>query len=298
MDQNSTIKNDHKIWISVLLCTYNDEKYIAETIQSILDQTYPYFEFIIVNDGSTDKTTEIIDTFKDKRIVHIRKPNTGLTDSLNFGLSQCQYNWIARIDGDDIALPKRLEKQIQQAKEEVAVIGTQYRHIDENGEILNSVKLPCHHEDILKRGLSGAVMFNHPSVLINKKLVLDSDGYDPLIEAAEDFDLWLKISSRGQLINLPDYLMLYRMHSQKISVLKRGIQFQNMEIAALKYRTGIFRNVTENEYGILKATLEKNILYQYAGFLNTLGGKTGGILQKIVNLQFRINQRLINKFIL
>lgn len=90
------------IYLSVVLSTYNDEKYIAEAIQSILEQTYPYFEFIIVNDGSYDRTLEIINSFKNSRIILIDKPNTGLIDSLNIGILSSKYDWIARVDFYDI----------------------------------------------------------------------------------------------------------------------------------------------------------------------------------------------------
>lgn len=288
---------DSKIWISVLLCTYNDEKYIAKTIESILAQTYSYFEFIIINDGSKDQTGEIIDSFKDDRIRHIRQENAGLTNSLNYGISLAKYDWIARIDGDDIALPERFEKQVQVIDDEVAVIGAQFYYINEYDDIIGKVQLPTKHEHIVQRGLSGAAMFNHPSVLMNKKKILEVEGYDPLIEAAEDLDLWLKVSSKGTLVNLPDFLMKYRMHSQKVSVLKRGIQFQNMEISVLRFRRKIFRNLTTEEYKNLNETLEKNTFFRISKYLNFQGGKAKGILLKFINLQFRINQLLINQFI-
>ena len=103
--------------ISVLLCTYNDEKYIKDAIESILNQTFKKFEFIIVNDGSTDRTLDIIKQYNDERIVLIDKKNTGLTDSLNLGVSIAKTNWIARMDGDDISINNRFENQIKYLKD-------------------------------------------------------------------------------------------------------------------------------------------------------------------------------------
>lgn len=121
------------IFLSVVLSTYNDEKYIAEAIQSILDQTYPYFEFIIVNDGSTDSTLNIIKSFKDDRIVLIDKPNTGLIDSLNTGVRAAKYDWIARMDGDDIAEPYRFEEQVKAIKRDIVLVSSQCSIIDSDG---------------------------------------------------------------------------------------------------------------------------------------------------------------------
>ena len=123
--------------ISVLMLAYNEERYIAETIESILNQTFKDFEFIIVNDGSTDKTEDIILSFHDPRIRLINNHvNLGLTISLNKGLSIAKANLIARQDGNDISCTKRLEKQLEfmNANPEVVVLGTNAKYINEKGK--------------------------------------------------------------------------------------------------------------------------------------------------------------------
>ncbi|UFH33335.1 glycosyltransferase [Chryseobacterium sp. C-71] len=288
---------EQKTWISVLLCTYNDGKYIAETIESILNQTYPYFEFIIINDGSTDNTGEIIDAFRDPRIKHIKRLNHGLTKSLNFGITQCQYNWIARIDGDDVALPNRFEKQLEYINSNVAAIGTQYKHIDSEGNIIANISLPLSHKNIIRRGITGATMFNHPSVLINKKLLNQVGDYDEHIDAAEDLDLWLKLSHYGRLINVDIPLMLYRMHENKISIYKRETQYTNAQVAILKFRSKIHKNLTDFEYSRIRKKLEKSSFFHIGKILNSKSNTAKGFELKFINLAFRINQILINIFI-
>ncbi len=100
--------------ITVLLPTFNSGEYLSTSIKSILEQTYTDFEFLIVDDGSTDSTENIVKSFKDKRIKYLKKKRTSLPDTLNYGLKHAKYEWIARMDADDFALPNRLEEQFIQ----------------------------------------------------------------------------------------------------------------------------------------------------------------------------------------
>ena len=114
--------------ISVIMPVYNSEKYVSFAIKSILNQTYRNFEFIIVNDGSTDNSEKIILLYKDQRIIYRKKEHTGISDTLNFGLKIARGEWIARMDSDDISLSDRLEKQMKyiQNNREISVISTAY----------------------------------------------------------------------------------------------------------------------------------------------------------------------------
>ena len=186
--------NNNNIYISVVLCTYNDEKYIRKSIESILNQTYRYFELIIIDDGSTDNTNKIIKEFNDSRIKFIEKKNTGLIDSLNYGFSICKYEWVARMDGDDIAFSNRFETQIKYISEDVAVIGSQIVYIDENDNIIGKTHIPVNHKEILKRVLNIRAPIVHPTVMIKKELFHKIGGYDMYIRHSEDYDLWLQHS--------------------------------------------------------------------------------------------------------
>lgn len=266
--------------ISVLLCTYNDEKYIKDAIESILNQTFKKFEFIIVNDGSTDRTLDIIKQYNDERIVLIDKKNTGLTDSLNLGVSIAKTNWIARMDGDDISINNRFENQIKYLKDDVAVIGTQCEFINEFGKTIGNSKLSINQEDILKNGTNFKTMFMHPSVIVNKKMLLLAGGYDYYIYAAEDLDLWLKLSHFGRLLNLKEVLIKYRLHPNKISNQKRKEQLLNASIAIYKFKNKIFSNISVNDYQSIKQKIEFNNLFKLIVFFSQKSiGKTGLVLK-------------------
>ena len=265
--------------ISVLLCTYNDEKYIYKAVKSILDQTFEDFEFIIINDGSTDKTLDILKQFDDKRLILIDKPNTGLTDSLNLGVSIAKSNWIARMDGDDISIKTRFEEQIKYIDDNVAVIGTQCKFIDEEGNQIATVSLPLTHNEILKKGTSFRTMFIHPSVLINKELLLKSGGYDDYLDSAEDLDLWLKLSHYGKLVNIDSVLLKYRKHQNQISITKRKEQLLYATISILKNKNKNYGNFSKKEYFTLRNVIENNYIFKTIVILSQKSiGKTGFLL--------------------
>ena len=266
--------------ISVLLCTYNDEKYIYKAVKSILDQTFEDFEFIIINDGSTDKTLDILKQFDDKRLILIDKPNTGLTDSLNLGVSIAKSNWIARMDGDDISIKTRFEEQIKYIDDNVAVIGTQCKFIDEEGNQIATVSLPLTHNEILKKGTSFRTMYIHPSVLINKELLLKSGGYDDYLDSAEDLDLWLKLSHYGKLVNIDSVLLKYRKHQNQISITKRKEQLLYATISILKNKNKNYGNFSKKEYFTLRNVIENNYIFKTIVILSQKSiGKTGFLLK-------------------
>lgn len=225
---------DDNIHISVLLSTFNDEKFIGFAVDSILRQSFKNFEFIIVNDGSSDSTIKIVKNFKDERIRLFDKPHTGLIDSLNFGISKCKYDWIARMDADDISCPDRLSRQIKYISEEVALIGTQVELIDYSGVNLGTSHFPLRHINILRALEKLKPSIAHPTVLINKSKLNLIGGYDYKMKVAEDFDLWLRLSKIGQLVNLNEAHLKLRKHSNNISILRLHEQYKNALIA-LKY---------------------------------------------------------------
>jgi glycosyltransferase involved in cell wall biosynthesis len=279
--------------ISVLLCTYNDEKYIAKTIKSILEQTYKNFEFLIVNDGSTDRTSSIIKSFQDNRIRLIDKKNSGLIDSLNLGIEIAKGKWIARIDGDDIAKSNRLEEQLKYIDDSVAVIGSQCEYIDEKDNIISISKLALSHEKIIDAGLNFNTMFIHPSVLINKSKLLQSEGYDPLIFAAEDLDLWLKISNFGKLININEPLLQYRMHPNKISYIKREDQIKNTIISIIKFKNGIYKNISLDKYEDVYKSFGRDLNYFFLKKISRASISKKGIVLKAFNLMTKINLKML-----
>lgn len=241
--------NKEPIYLSVVLSTYNDEKYIAESIQSILDQTYPYFEFIIVNDGSKDGTLDIIKSFQDNRIVLIDKPNTGLIDSLNTGVNVAKYDWIARMDGDDIAEPDRFEMEVRAIKERVAVISSQCTIINSVGEVTGTTHfLTFWGIPTLFTKISFFMPIVHPVSIFNKNIFEQVGGYDPNMYLGEDNDLWIKMLSKGSLILLNKRLLRLRKHNNNISAHWGKQQELNQWIRVYKGAKGINRCLSKEEH--------------------------------------------------
>lgn len=209
------------------MSVYNGEHWLNESIESVLNQTYQDFEFIIVNDGSTDSSMKILSTFaaKDRRIKVIDKPNSGLTDSLNIGISNTSGKWIARIDSDDLCERDRLAKQYDLAKNQkgVVLIGSAAREIDSNNQIIKNHKYPSGHQELVQRlNLPNKSFFPHSSAFMKTKTVQDLGGYRQRLRRAQDYDLWLRISEKGEMRCITSPLVRIRKHSGQISNEDKG----------------------------------------------------------------------------
>ena len=200
--------------VSIIMSIYNEEQYLSEAIESILHQTFRDYEFIIINDGSVDRTHEIIKRYmeKDKRIRVIdHEKKEGLARSLNDGIRIAQGKYIARMDGDDISLPQRFERQIDfmEAHPEVGALGTYFKEIDENGNILPRKQNPILWKDIGK-ALFHYNPIGHPSAMMKKSILEKLGGYDESFHTAQDYELFCRIAEVSQLRNLPEILLLRR----------------------------------------------------------------------------------------
>jgi len=206
--------------ISVVMSVYNGENYLKEAIESILIQTYRKFEFIIINDGSTDNSLKIIQEYmkKDKRIILINRENRGLIYSLNEGIALSKGKYIARMDADDIALPYRFEKQLQfmEANLDVGVCGSWVEIFGE--KYSNKVwKLPEDNHALQCR-LLFSVPVAHPSIFLRKRLWDNySMQYDIQYKHAEDYKLWVDLSKYTKFSNLQEVLLRYRYLDNSIS---------------------------------------------------------------------------------
>jgi glycosyltransferase involved in cell wall biosynthesis len=206
--------------VSVVMPVYNAEKYLFEAIQSILEQTFTDFEFIIINDGSEDSSLSIIKEFMrfDERIVLVSRENKGLIYSLNEGFRLSKGQYIARMDADDISLPTRFEKQVKElsSNESVGVCGCWAEVFGEN---INSHlwKMPIENS-ALKSRLLFSVPFIHPSVMLEKKLIQKYNlQYNSKYKNAEDYKFWLDFSKITSFSNIPEVLVKYRYHSESVS---------------------------------------------------------------------------------
>lgn len=205
--------------ITVIMPVYNAERYVAEAIESVLQQTYQDFILMIINDGSTDRSAEIIKRYagRDSRIMAISQSNIGQSESLNKALSQARTTWVARMDADDIMLPLRLERQVAFLAEhpEITVLSCRAIYIDEWGAELgrtaNHIKTLNDLAALVARQRPIAVL--HPGVLMHRQAVLDIGGYRDHFTDIADVDLWTRLAEQGYKILIQDeVLMKYRIH--------------------------------------------------------------------------------------
>lgn len=207
--------------VTVLLSCYNGSRWLDEAIKSVLNQTFVNFEFIIIDDGSTDDSLEIIRRYgaKDPRIVIISKNNTGLADSLNAGIQQAHGEWIARLDADDICEPSRLEKQLAKARENpyFIYIGSDFLMIDENGNAVTTYHYSNSHEQLVRNLHTSHKFPPHSSAFYRTDIVRSIGGYRRRIRRAQDLDLWLRLSEVGKLTVINEPLVKIRKHHEQIS---------------------------------------------------------------------------------
>ncbi|MCS7093307.1 MAG: glycosyltransferase [Patescibacteria group bacterium] len=222
--------------VSVIMPVYNAEKFLSQAIESILNQTYKNFEFIIIDDYSTDNSKEILKTYlkRDKRIkVFFNRKNLGIEKVLMKTKKIFRGKYYARMDADDISRKDRLEKQIDflENNPDYVIVGSNIRIIDENNKILGLRKYPETHQEIVDYLYLGNP-FAHPSVCL-KADVLKKEFYNEKFKNAEDYYLWWRILKLGKGLNLQDYLVDYRFHSNQIKLkqlknqLKASIQIQD-----------------------------------------------------------------------
>lgn len=203
--------------ISVIMSVYNGEKYLREAIDSILNQTFPDFEFLIVNDASTDSSLKIIQSYDDKRIRLIENDkNIGLTKSLNKAIKQSQGEYIARQDADDISLLNRFEEQLRYLEQhpEVALLGTSVYQIDERGRTLGRIIVPAKPG----RSLFKENQFNHGSTIFKREAVDRLGGYNELLRYSQDYELWLRMAKYYEVSNLTQALYKLRFHEEAVSL--------------------------------------------------------------------------------
>ena len=221
--------------ISVVMSVYNGETYLRAAIDSILSQTFSDFEFIIINDGSTDNTRDILESLSDPRVRLFNQENIGLTKSLNRGLKQSKGRYIARMDADDISCPHRFEKQFDflEKNNDYAVVGSFIKVINNKSKIIYTIEKPVSYSEI-KEHLKHDNCIAHGSALFRKKCIFDVGLYDESIRTAQDYDLFVRLSEKYKLANIPEYLYGWRAHDQGISKKLKESQKYYVELAKRK----------------------------------------------------------------
>jgi len=206
----------YKKRVSIIVATYNSEKYIDDCIRSILSQTYKFWELIIIDDASTDSTLKKISQYKNKKIIIIKlKKNIGSYKAINFAINLCKGKYIAILDSDDISHPSRLQKQVDllDSEEKIGLVATWYKIIDAKNKILESIKMPGNKNFNLKFPCNNFIC--HSSVMFKKKIAIEFGLYDDKLVYASDYNLFLKIFTKYKIKFIKEFLVYYRRHDKQ-----------------------------------------------------------------------------------
>ena len=214
--------------VSVLLTVYNGQRYLAQAMESLLRQTFENFEVIVIDDGSTDDSPEMLRRYatRDPRVRLVSRANTGMTRALNEGLKLVRGEFVARMDADDVCRPERFARQVAYLREhpECVAVGSQVQMIDPEGlPICPKRDTGFTHEQIEGSLLDMGWPMVHPAVMLRTDALRAVGGYAEQYRTNQDHDLFLRLAERGKLANLPETLLDYRQHFQSVSFSK-GIQ--------------------------------------------------------------------------
>ena len=266
--------------VSVIMPVYNGSRFVAKAVESILTQTYQHFEFIIIDDASTDNTFEILRTFhrKDKRIRLYGNPkHLGVSLTVKAAIKKVRGRYIARMDSDDIAYPMRLEKQVAYLESHpgTVAVGAQCRIINKNGKTLGFKRFPLTHEEIY-RYIFTFIPVQQPTLTIARhRLPRHFHYYIDGMNTAEEVELLFKLFLYGKVENLPDVLLKYRLHTNNTSLIhskdtfRQTLQARIMAITRYGYRPtamGILTTVMETLLVLLlPETLLRELFFYLRG---------------------------------
>lgn len=245
--------------VSVVFPAYNAEKTIKEAIDSIISQTYPNWELLAIDDGSTDSTASIIQSYNDKRIKYFKNEcNIGLINTLNRGITLCSGKYIARMDSDDISEPERFAKQVSYMEENshVIVCGSNIRMFGKKEGLDYNVIARYENDDkALKNRLVSSPCFAHPAVMIRRDVIISAEikykeGYD----YAEDYKLWIDLMQYGDYYNIDEVLLNYRLSdtqmTQKKTMVHPAIRQCRWDYLASVLDNDILCQIKETEISI------------------------------------------------
>ena len=248
--------------VSVIMPVYNAEKYVGLAIDSILKQTFTDFEFLIFNDGSSDNSKQIIESFKDPRIkFYDSVSNSGYVAHLNRGIELATGKYIARMDADDISLPERFELQVNflESHPDIGLCGAWILQFEGNDEPDKRVlyKYPADHDEICVTLLRHN-SFAHPVVMMRRKILIEYGlRYDPEYMPSEDARLWVSIKKYTRLHNIQKVLLQYRKHNNQISTEKRVLRHRNTTRIKIELIERITGPLSEKEKAIYSDIIHK-----------------------------------------
>lgn len=236
----------------MVLCTFNDKAHIGEAIESILAQSFTNFEFIIINDGSTDKTKQIIQSYTDSRIIYLEHPNQGIGFSRNKGMKIAKGKYLAIMDGDDIADKHRLKKQYEwlETHPEIGLCGGSV--IMKSPEFTKSIQF-LEHDAAIRTYLLFNNPFNHPTCMLQRKLIDQyAIQYQEDLVAAVDYQFLYEVMRYTKAYNIPTHLLTYRWHGNNISILNKTVQFENsFDISFRVFNENLKHDFSKKEHRIL-----------------------------------------------
>jgi glycosyltransferase involved in cell wall biosynthesis len=209
--------------VTVLMPVYNCEKYVREAIDSVLEQTFTDFEFLIINDGSTDSTLEIINSYADPRIKVISKENGGVSCALNTGLKHAAGKYIARFDADDICYPNRLKEQYEfmVAHPEYVMIGADADYVNQNGDYVFTYNNTGYSDGEIRAAIYSRNPFIHSAVFYVKDVIVNCGGYDLKAHTFEDHLLWIKVLQKGKVCNFRKSFIKVRLNPESVTTDER-----------------------------------------------------------------------------
>ncbi len=215
----------YRVPVTVLMPVYNARRYLLAALRSILSQDFKDFELLVVNDGSTDGSEGLLTVVNDPRVRILHQEHGGIVSALNRGLAEARGELIARMDADDIAVPRRLglQARFMDANPDVHLLGSRFVYIDARGRTLYSPNWPTKDAEI-RRTLPVFNCFTHPTVMFRKASVLALGGYRQELQYQEDYDLWLRLIEQRSAAQLEDMLLYYRLSRASISFENRHQQ--------------------------------------------------------------------------
>lgn len=214
--------------VSVLIPVFNNEKYLKRAVDSILCQTYSDFELIIIDDGSSDSSFQILSMYSDARLKIYSRANRGMVATRNELIALSSGDLVAIMDADDISHPRRIAAQVEflEANPDVGAVGTRGRFIDPDGDDLADFNDCLTHDQITQALMATALGIINPSSMIRRAVLADVGSYRSEFTYSDDLDMWLRIGEKYELRNIDEVLLSYRVHEQNASHLKSREQSQ------------------------------------------------------------------------
>jgi hypothetical protein len=267
--------------ISVLIPAYNAERYVLQSVQSVLAQTYEDFELIVVNDASADRTPEILSAINDKRLLVLTNPrNLGIVGSLNRAISEASGRYIARLDADDLCMPTRFAKQVAllDHNPRTMVVCTE-QSVLERGQVRFSRQQADTDPKVLKWMLHVSNPIGHPSTMFRAQIVTELGAYlREEFKYAEDFDFLHRVLPLGEIAALPEYLTVYRQHDQNLTRTRRDKVTQRTAAVLRDVYSGLFGSDRTEEATLVAEHLMSGIPFADPTALDRLGGFLGQLL--------------------